>query len=412
MPALAPARESSPSVITAEAARSRLLLPELAGARSAVPAACPLGIPGRPACRALHRVRDLESDTDIWERTTVLAHTSTGPRESYMMIDKQNPHAQFEIMLMSAGRGITPGLAQHSARFTGAVAAAGSAFAGFCHGNGLYPVLSWSYDPATMDRESIQGEKRFHAHFTGRTPAERELVQELARPLGEHPAGTQRRLLDEATVLGTLLAWDRRERLSCLEQARPLSSPQATASILFRIPGGWEQLGAALGDLEAVHGMLDLIYRDVMSAWMTGRAGEWERPERRPAAAWQPFAGHAARALDHYMTGLRPAAPAAAPGGPREWITHTYPLAGLAYSVIISEHAGALWCHVRPVVFSDLGGAGATVIDGTLAKIKKGCDTFTAAEMASRASFQREFLAGLRQSAHGGAACWPLLEAS
>lgn len=341
----------------------------------------------------------------------MLAHTGTGPGESWMLVDKQYPHALHEVMLMSAGTSVRPGLHQHSVAFTRSVAAVGTAFAGYCRHAGLYPVLSWSYDPATVDRESIQGEKRFHAHLTARTPADLEAVRGLTRPLATYPPQRQRRVVDEATVLAAVLAADRLPALEHLQPVTPLSCPQATASIALRIPGGWDALPGALDGLSAVHGVLEGIYADVTSAWTTGEAGTWHRPQLLPQPRWRPFTGAAADALEHYMRGLVPAAAAGVGGAtPRRRATHVYPLAGLAYSVVISEDDGELWAYVRPVVFSDLGGAGVTMIGGTVTKVTKGIGTFTAQQMGERAGFQGEFLSWLRRSPYGGAAFCPLME--
>lgn len=388
-----------------------LLPPELDKARAAIPVACPLEIPGRPTCSARHRTRDLANVMNIWSRTQVLAHTGTGPGESWMLVDKQYPHALREVMVMSAGARVRPGLFQHSAAFARSVAAVGAAFAGYCHHNGFYPVLSWSYDPATTDRESIQGEKRFHAHLTARTPADLETVRALTRPLTTYPPQRQRRVVDEATVLAAVLAAGRLPPLEHLGPAAPLSGPHATASLALRIPGGWDALPGALDDLSTVHGVLEGIYADVTSAWTAGQAGIWHRPHLLAQPRWRPFTGAAGDALGHYMRALVPGAAAGVSDAtPRRRATHVYPLAGLAYSVVISEDAGQLWAYVRPVVFSDLGGAGVTMINGTVTKVTKGIGVFTAQQMGERAAFQGEFLSWLRRSPHGGAAFCPLME--
>lgn len=385
-----------------------LLPPYVAKLRSDVPVAYPLPIAARPGCEAKARPRDLSAVSNLWARTHVLTHTGTGPDESFMLIDKRHPHALHEVMLMSAGK-INPGLHGHSAGFVAALAAAGTSFADYCGATGLYPVMSWSFDPATVDRESIQGEKRFHAHLSGRTPAELATVDALTRPLGELGFLRQRRVVDEATVLGAVLAYYRLPPLAYLEPVEPLSSPEATGSLLFRAPGGWRSLGGILADLAVIHDVLAGVYRDVLSAWTTGQPGRWQRPVRRAEAAWQPFTGPAGEALDQYMRGLSPLPEQQPWAMSRDLTTHLYPLAGLAYSTVISGHAGELRVHVRPVVFSDLGGAGVTVINGIITKVTKGVGVFTADQMRAREAFQRGYLSYLRSSEYGEAAFCPLL---
>jgi hypothetical protein len=78
--------------------------------------------------------------------------------------------------------------------------------------------------------------------------------------------------------------------------------------------------------------------------------------------------------------------------------------------VCFSEHDGELFAHIRLNVFSDLGGAGVSVINGTVVKIRKGAGTYDEEELAGRVTFQRGFLTALRQHPDfGGAALYPFL---
>jgi len=99
--------------------------------------------------------------------------------------------------------------------------------------------------------------------------------------------------------------------------------------------------------------------------------------------------------LAHYLTGLRPGLLAGtgfyADPRNRGRTTHVYPLADLAYSVCFSEHDGELFAHIRLNVFSDLGGAGVSVINGTVVKVRKGAGTYDEEELADRAAFQRGY---------------------
>jgi hypothetical protein len=111
-----------------------------------------------------------------------------------------------------------------------ALGAVTACFAEHCQADGLYPVLSWSYDPATIDRESIQGEKRFHAHLVGRTQYELQRVDALTVPARAYPTRQRRRIVDEASVLGAMLAADclagvRLKAVEILEHCRPRRPP-------------------------------------------------------------------------------------------------------------------------------------------------------------------------------------------
>jgi hypothetical protein len=396
---------------TAAEPRSRpalLLPPGLEAARCAVPVADPLTVKGRPGCSPRARPRELTKAGLIWRRTGVLAHVGAGPDESYMLIDKRYPHAECEIMVMSAGARLRPGLHDHSPAFTAALGAMTACFAGHCAAAGLYPVVSWSYDPATIDRESIQSEKRFHAHLVGRTGHELARAAGLAVPAGSYPAGQRRRTVDEACVLGAMLAADclASTRLHALELIEPLSTPQATASLQLRVPRGWSSFTdpALFADLRILHRILRRIYDATARACMTGAAGKWQRPALDASQAGQvrlPLSRASRDALAHYLAGLQPGllADTAFYADPRnrDRTTHVYPLADLAYSVCFSEHDGELFAYIRLNVFSDLGGAGVSVINGTIVKIRKGAGTYDENELAARAAFQRGYLTALRR---------------
>lgn len=138
------------------------MLPEdLEQIRQDVPVVHQLGVPARSG-RPNTRTQRLKTVRNIYERAGVLTHIGLGPNEGYMLTDKSNPHALYEIMAISSGQP-KPGLFDHSPAFASAVGTLISVFAEHCTLAGLKPVASWSYDPDTSDRvrPSIQGEKRF-----------------------------------------------------------------------------------------------------------------------------------------------------------------------------------------------------------------------------------------------------------
>jgi hypothetical protein len=380
-----------------------------------------MAVKGRPGCSPRGRPGELAEAGLIWRRTGVLAHVGIGPDESYMLIDKRHPHGQHEIMVMSAGNRLQPGLHDHSPTFAAALGALTACFAGHCRPAGLYPVLSWSYDPATTDRESIQGEKRFHAHLIGRTTQELAVIAGIALPAGAYPARQRRRTVDEACVLGAMMAGDclATVRLHVLEIIEPLSTLQATSCLQLRVAGGWQSFTdpALFADLRTIHRVLRGIYDATARACLTGAVGQWQRPALDASRVGQvrlPLRAASRDALAHYLAGLQPGLLAdtefyADPRN-RDRTTHVYPLADLAYSVCFSEHHGELFAHVRLNVFSDLGGAGVSVVNGVIMKVRKGVGTYDGDELAARAAFQRGFLTTLRQHPDlGAAALYPFL---
>jgi hypothetical protein len=145
-------------------------------------------------------------------------------------------------------------------------------------------------------------------------------------------------------------------------------------------------------------------------ACLTGTSGAWQRPVLDASRADQvrlPLSSASRDALEHYLAALRPGLLAStsfyADARNRHRATHVYPLADLAYSVCFSEHQGQLFAHLRLNVFSDLGGAGVSLIDGTIVKVRKGAGAYDEEELAARAHFQRGFLTALRRHPDLGA---------
>lgn len=249
----------------------------------------------------------------MYRRTGVLAHIGVGADEAYVLIDKANPHAVHELMMMSAGDTVRPGLHDHSSTFGTTLGAVARCWAEHCQDFGLHPVLAWSYDPATQDRESIQGEKRWHAHLSGRTPAELKTIAERSRPAGTLPWRRRRRIVEEASVLGTLLAGECLEttRLRTMQPTPALASSSATAALRLHMTRGWASLTdpGFLTDICTLHHLVRIIYEEIFAGCCTGRAGWWRRPRlvsTDPATVNLPLSRRARHALGHYLKALRP----------------------------------------------------------------------------------------------------------
>ncbi|MGW1765022.1 hypothetical protein ACWCQL_13225 [Streptomyces sp. NPDC002073] len=352
--------------------------------------------------------------SDVYGWTQVHSHINLSPDEAYALTDKRSPHALYELMLMSAGITHRPGLHDHSPRFAGALGVIAAAFAEHCRAYELSPVVSWSYDPATVDRESIQGEKRFHAHLVGRTLRERAEVAERAEPVGGLSAVRARRIVEEASVLGALISADvvDRHALRVLQPVAALSTHTATATAQFLLPEGWQSLADPqfYDDVVYIHRKLRAVYDEVMRACTTGTSGMWRRPGIKafnPEDIDVPLRATTRAALAHYLGALRPEILS----GPveRSRTAHVYPLANLAYAVTIAEQEGQVYLHVRTNVFSDLGGAGISIMDGVIVKTKKGVGDLRVDEIAARSAFQVDFLHMLHHHPMAARALFPRL---
>lgn len=360
-------------------------------------------------------VQRMGTVNEVYGWTKVHAHINVSPDEGYALTDKRSPHALYELMLMSAGTAHLPGLHDHSPEFAAALGVVAARFAEHCRDYELSPVVSWSYDPNTLDRESIQGEKRFHAHFVGRTHKERAEVAARATRAGRLSTLRSRRIVEEASVLGALVSADvvDGDALRVLQPVPALSTPTATATAQFLLPQGWEGLANPHfhADVVYIHRKLRAMYDEIMRACATGESGVWQRPavrEFEPEDIDVPLRATTRAALAHYLRALRPEV---LDGGPlaRSRATHLYPLADLAYAVTIAEQEGQLYLHLRVNVFSDLGGAGISIIDGVIVKTKKGVGDMRVDEIAARSAFQADYLRRLHLHPTAARALFPRL---
>ncbi|MEU5143713.1 hypothetical protein [Streptomyces sp. NPDC021139] len=360
-------------------------------------------------------VQRMGTVTDVYGWTKVHAHINLSPDEGYALTDKRSPHALYELMLMSAGTTHRPGLHDHSSEFGAALGVVAACFAEHCRTYELSPVVSWSYDPNTLDRESIQGEKRFHAHLVGRTSGDRAEVAARAARAGKLSTLRSRRIVEEASVLGALVSSDvvDRDALRVLQPVAALSTPTATATAQFLLPQGWESLASPdfHADVVYIHRKLRAMYDEILRACTTGTSGVWERPTLRefdPQDIDVPLRAATRAALAHYLRALRPEILGSGPLD-RSRATHLYPLADLAYAVTITEQEGRVYLHLRVNVFSDLGGAGISIIDGVIVKTKKGVGDMRVDEIAARSAFQADFLRRLHLHPMAARALFPRL---
>ncbi|WP_230211373.1 hypothetical protein [Streptomyces kaniharaensis] len=390
---------------------TQLLPSALEDLRGNVPVVDSLAAKGYPGY--VNGTQRMGTVNDVYGWTRVHAHINVSPDEGYALTDKRSPHALYEFMLMSAGTTHRPGLHDHSREFGTALGVVAACFAEHCRAYELSPVVSWSYDPNTLDRESIQGEKRFHAHFVGRTGKERAEVAERAMRAGGLSALRCRRIVEEASVLGALVCADvvDGDALRVLQPVPALSTPTATATAQFLLPQGWESLANPdfHADIAYIHRKLRTMYDEIIRACATGEAGLWRRPTVRefdPEDIDVPLRATTRATLAHYLRALRPEI---LDGGSlaRSRATHVYPLADLAYAVTITEQEGQVYLHLRINVFSDLGGAGISIIDGVIVKTKKGVGDMRADEIAARSAFQADYLRRLHMYPMAARALFP-----
>ncbi|MBK1731782.1 hypothetical protein [Thiococcus pfennigii] len=293
--------------------------------------------------------------------------------------------------------------------------------------------LAMNCDPHTRDRESIQAAKQFHLHLICWTRAE---LAALADPgplerLGDlADAALLRQVLDPLAFLGADLVADAVADLPLgLAGADWLAPSPAEvvagrrpAGAVLRLPG-WQALDdPAFADLVGrLHGRLAPWAARLLGAF-TGRSEpppRWRRhrllPRARIAAnlARLPLsaasrAGLAvlAERLHDLPAPLAERLAAATPARRARLMTLNQPSYALCLQEARQENGRetrsgtgtgegpAVYLCLQPKLFSGIGGAGLLRLAGVpCVRVRRGCGTFTAAQWAERARFQRAFAA-------------------
>lgn len=250
----------------------------------------------------------------------------------------------------------------------------------------------------------------------GRTPAEMDTVRRRVVPASALIPVRRRRIVEESSVLAALILYDCRElvRLHTLTVS-PFSAPTAPAAgFRLRLTDGWASLSNPYfaSDLRALHHLLEMILQHVCQVCLRGESDLWIRPRVATSDCSSvdlPLRASTRRVLEYYLAALRPDASTRdlVSRLDRYRLAHIYPLAGLAYSMCVSQEGDGVFLYVRVNVFSDLGGAGVSVLDGKLVKIRKGVGTLSPMQLRRRGRFQRDYLTRLRSGTFGEEALFP-----
>jgi hypothetical protein len=397
---------------------SGLLPTEIAEKRASVLVADSLRIPAHPHPLVEVGIGQLHTQDELYARSRLLHEErvkGASRDERLAFVDKAQPHAIHDFMAISSGPNILSSPYHHSSSFMRSVLGYMYDFACMAKRNNLQPVVSWSYDPYTNDRASGQGEKRFHAHFVGRTAEEVATVHKLARPLGELSLLRQRRIADEFATVGSRALYDVLQHTSLpgITLVEPGTTPQSLLSLQFEFSDGWTGIAENPGNITRSLASIDFHYHDLFENFLRGIThgsyGHWERPvlvsnavERSCAVSAQSNLGkEAADIISHYIQGLNTTAMSDVfirkfQTKPNDDLTaFLYPLGGISYTTCISEINEKPMGHIRPNMFTDLGGAGVALVDGITTKVKKTEQPMSADDFASRQSFQRAFISAL-----------------
>ncbi len=351
---------------------------------------------------------ELQNHTDIRQKAMVLATKKIGTQELITYINKIKPHALYELMLFSSGTKSHSGLKDHSRTFQAFILKQIGIFAQFAHAQKLTPVASWSYDPETHDRESLQHEKRFHMHLVCRRKRGVKFASTHTTNFKHLSINRQRRICDESSILVSEIAREQlqtNQSLNILEVVHNTNDNLSEVLLKLRVRGGWESFFEhdLAYELTKVEHILGKIQTSLKEGVTMGVNGLWQRAKLKSDEEIQAFVNKNKLGMSsalqkltlHFYKNLQKQTridDAVAKSFNRDALTYLYPLAGPAHSVTITENGGEVYIYIRPALYSDLGGAGVCVINNTIVKLKKGVGTFSDNEVNKRTEFQEKLL--------------------
>ena len=321
------------------------------------------------------------------------------------LIRKLIPHGINEMTVMAQdgyGDEAIDNLFGFSAEIRSSFYGVGAAFATYSEKNGLYPVVSYTYDPFTGDRKAAQSVKNFHLQLTARTPQELVTMQYEVRPLAQHKGSVERRqLVDEAALIGSLAFND-------YFMAHPLGSLQPIApftrdtcsNIRFEVGDNWDAIKHSKfdEDLREMHRAMSDIYRGFSEPTMMGENGQWQRQRVIKEQANQyldtlPWMQDSTReAMKYYIDKLQEkhldrVAMLKASG----LTSHIYPLNGFTYGATLTRgNEGGILLSIRPMVFAEAGSTGLQYLDpvGAHVRMMRNAGEYNEDELREKMEFE------------------------
>lgn len=280
---------------------------------------------------------------------------------------------------------------------------AGAAFAEFSETNGLYPVISYTYDPLTTDRKSAQSVKTYHMQLIARSDEELTRMADTTRLLGEHSTLQQRQVIDEASIVYSLALADyfTTHPVASLTPIAPFSE-DGCSNLRFRVGESWRDITDANFDIQIreIHAKMNGLYTAFEEATMTGSTGHWDRPRLSPSKAndyiesldWMQL--ETQKVFKHFISGLKISQLQRVGTLETTGMTaHIYPLAGFCYGTALNRGIdGSLMLSIRPQLFAETGGTGLQFIDPVDAHVKmtRGAGIYNIDDLSTKELFEQE----------------------
>ncbi len=366
------------------------------------------------------------------------AHRPTRPlvftdneNNALALMDKTNPHALYEIMIMQTGAKEKPAINDISDEKLGLLLALVQQFALFVNSEqtiqhfGLGGNLlraSFNYDPWTQDRPGLQPIARLHLHLYLIAQHTLQFIQEHRQPYRAIPCPyVRRRLVDPLSFLGPHLVYDLHQDRITLPDDAIIVQPDDELTVQQGLPLGLHVLfpkgWRSLTDpsfriyLRRLHQSLSQAADELFRAF-TGKSAVAPIGTRHDLLDFHTITKHldkivwisaASRlGLQEMASWLRPAPESLLQTSARHerWAIHHVILNGLAYTLSLTADApiqlgvnsAPVWLNISVRLFTDVGGAGVFGCSGASSlMLDRGKDICTDQEMVQRWKFQEAF---------------------
>lgn len=331
------------------------------------------------------------------------------------LVRKTSPHGMYEMTVMATegydGKPID-NLFGFEPTIRRSFYNAGFSFSQYSESNGLYPVLSFTYDPYTNDRKAAQSVKIFHLQLTARS--QDELNQINAHIIKLHESGNsiqRRQFIDESGVVLSYVLGDyfRANPLLNLIPVLPFTT-DACSNIRFDVGKDWDSVMTSEfdNDLAMIHKTINTLYKEFASLSLVGNIGSWRRPKllkenaQRYIDSLQWIQESTKEMLKFYIAGLNTRhLENVVKLQSLNLTSHIYPLSGISYGAALSRcKSGNIMLSISPKVFAETGGTGLQYLDPINAHVRmgRGCGKYTSDELKEKIKFEKSCVKSIVKS--------------
>jgi len=321
----------------------------------------------------------------------------SGSRENLSLYRKASPHCLYGMMLVKNHNISEIGINDFSEQERHDFLKVAEEFTRFSESQGLYPNISWTFDPNTRDRKSGQSQLWYHMHLNSHTPESKRQIlsdsKELKYATGKE---TKRSFIDEFSILASIILKDYFEKSGVKLQG------QIVAPFEYILSQGFND------DLLKVHKAILMIYEEIKALLFVGDSGEWERPEKNGqkimGSTFPWMSTNTIEALNTFIQNLDPRTIKEKKelfiNNPKSTLTsHLYPLGGPSYAITITKVDGdKILISVRPQMFSETGAAGLHHVFGTTVKLARGSEVYSDEELKLKTNFEEGFVDFLKDA--------------